>query len=238
MKYSIKVSEVKNGSENLRGLATVVLGDSFKLNNIAILNNSEKNQLYVAMPSYKTNQVDEQGKAVYKDIYNPTTAKFRSELYDNILNAFDELQNHQAKNSYKVEINSKDTTMPEFTVRVTPYEKEGTNIKGLASIHLADCLAVNNVTLREGKEGDLFVAMPSYKAKQVDEQGNAVYKDICNPVTQKFREKLYDAIASSYMDAKRESVIGKLNDNKDTVNRNQTDAPSREHNQPSRDEAR
>ncbi len=34
MKYSIKVNEVANGSENIRGIASVTLGDSFKLNNI------------------------------------------------------------------------------------------------------------------------------------------------------------------------------------------------------------
>lgn len=62
MKYSIKVSEVKNGSENLKGVATVVLGDSFKLGNIAIMNDSTKNQLFVSMPSYRTNQTNEQGK--------------------------------------------------------------------------------------------------------------------------------------------------------------------------------
>jgi len=40
MKYSIKVNEVraKDGS-NIKGFATVVFGDSFKITNIAILEN-------------------------------------------------------------------------------------------------------------------------------------------------------------------------------------------------------
>lgn len=133
MKYSIKVSEVKNGSENLKGVATVVLGDSFKLGNIAIMNDPAKNQLFVSMPSYRTNQTNEQGKTVYKDFFNPTTAEFRKELYDNILGAFNELQEHQAGNSYRMEVNKKDTSMPEFSVRATPFEKDNTNLKGLAS---------------------------------------------------------------------------------------------------------
>ena len=43
MKYSIKVNEVraKDGS-NIKGFATVVFGDSFKITNIAILENKEK----------------------------------------------------------------------------------------------------------------------------------------------------------------------------------------------------
>ena len=46
MKYSIKVNEVrsKEGS-NIKGFATVVFGDSFKITNIAIVENKDKGQL-------------------------------------------------------------------------------------------------------------------------------------------------------------------------------------------------
>ena len=46
MKYSIKVNEVraKEGS-NIKGFATVVFGDSFKITNIAILENKDKGGL-------------------------------------------------------------------------------------------------------------------------------------------------------------------------------------------------
>ena len=46
MKYSIKVNEVraKEGS-NIKGFATVVFGDSFKITNIAILENKDKGEL-------------------------------------------------------------------------------------------------------------------------------------------------------------------------------------------------
>lgn len=237
MKYSIKVSEVKNGSENLKGLATVVLGDSFKLSNISILKDPRNDQLYVAMPSYKTNQVDEQEKAVYKDIFNPTTAEFRKELYDNVLSAFKELQEHQAGNSYRVEINKKDTTMPEFDVRVTPFEKEDSNIKGLASVKLENCIVVNNISIKESKEGNLYVDMPSYKSKQVDEQGKAVYKDICNPVTAKFQTKLSKAVIKGYEAAKnaRDSVLGKLQGNKESINTKNAEAPEKDQHQHDRD---
>ena len=51
MKYSIKVNEVraKEGS-NIKGFATVVFGDSFKITNIAILENKDKGELFVSMP--------------------------------------------------------------------------------------------------------------------------------------------------------------------------------------------
>ena len=91
MKYSIKVNEVKQkeGKEsNIRGFATVVFGDSFKITNIAILENKNKEQLFVSMPRYRSNERDEDGGAIYKDVCNPVTAEFREELYGNILEAY------------------------------------------------------------------------------------------------------------------------------------------------------
>ena len=72
--------------------------------------------------------------------------------------------------------------MPEFSVTVTPYEREGSNIKGLARIYFENSFIVNNINIVQGKE-KIFVSMPSYKTKQVDEQGKPIYQDVCYPVT-------------------------------------------------------
>lgn len=64
----------------------------------------------------------------------------------------------------------KDVTPPEFSVTVTPYEREGSNIRGLARIYFEDSFIVNNVNILQDKE-KVFVAMPSYKTKQKDENG-------------------------------------------------------------------
>ena len=65
MKYSIKVNEVraKEGS-NIKGFATVVFGDSFKITNIAILENKDKGELFVSMPRYRSNERDESNGAI------------------------------------------------------------------------------------------------------------------------------------------------------------------------------
>ena len=219
MKYSIKVNEVRNGSENVRGIASVTLGDSFKLNNITIVNDPRTpGKVFVSMPSFKD------GQGEFKDIFNPTTKEFHDELYGNILDAFQELTENQAKNSYTVEYDKKDTAMPNFSVRVTPYTKEGSMIRGMASINF-NGLTVHNVTIHQGKE-NLFVSMPSYKTNQV-ENGKPVYKDICHPVTAKFREKLNGAILQAYdqaleagKEAGRESVTEKLGKNRAAVDKN------------------
>lgn len=204
MKYSIRVNEVKNKSGNnqessLRGFATVVFGDSFKITNIAILENREKNQLFVSMPRYKSNEIDGNGGTIYKDICNPITAEFREELYSNILEAFEQTKNQpegQKREGEQV------VEVPSFSVSVAPYEKEGSNIRGLARIYFEDSFIVNNVNILQGKE-KVFVAMPAYKTKQVDENGKAVYQDVCYPVTKEFREKLYDEIIRTYEQEKK-----------------------------------
>jgi DNA-binding cell septation regulator SpoVG len=198
MKYSINVTEAKNQEGNVKGFATLVFGDSFKITNIAILENKEKNSLFVSMPRYKSSERDENGGVVYKDVCNPITAEFRKELYDNILDAFEQAKAADGQ-EYKTE--KVVAEMPEFSVTVTPFKREGSNIRGLARVYFDDSFIVNNVSILQGKE-KLFVAMPSYKTKQVDEQGKAVYQDVCYPVTKEFREKLYSEIVSQYQQAK------------------------------------
>ena len=49
-----------------------------------------------------------------------------------------------------------------------------------------------------------FASMPSYKTKQVDEQGKPIYQDVRYPVTKDFR-KTYNEIISEYEKAKDKS---------------------------------
>ena len=204
MKYSIKVNEVKQkeGKEsNIRGFATVVFGDSFKITNIAIFKNKNKEQLFVSMPRYRSNERDENGGTIYKDVCNPVTAEFREELYGNILEAYNQEitkgKGQDAPEKSAIE-------MPEFSVSVTPFEKEGSSIRGLVRIYFDDSFIVNNVSILQGKD-KLFIAMPAYKTKQVDEQGKAIYQDVVYPVTKEFREKLYGNIIEEYNKAKTQT---------------------------------
>ncbi len=197
MKYTIKINEVKKQDSNVKGFATVVFGDSFKITNIAVVQNKENGKLFVSMPRYKSNEKDENGATVFKDVCNPITSDFREELYGSILAEFERVKNQgQSDRGYAKEIEP-----PQFSVTVTPYEREGSNIRGLARIYFEDCFIVNNVNILQGKE-KVFVSMPSYRTKQKDENGKDVYQDICYPVTKDFRAKLYGEIEKAYEEAK------------------------------------
>lgn len=224
MKYAIKVNEVKNHDGNIRGFATVTFGDSFKITNIAILENREKGELFVSMPRYKSNDRDENGETVYKDVCNPITKEFREELYGNILEAFDRIK----ENPKETMIADKDDKeMPEFSVAVTPFEREGSSIRALARVFINDSFIVSNVSVLQGKN-DVFVAMPSYKTKQVDENGKAIYQDLCYPVTKEFREKLYGTILDTYKKEKEKSQTELANRMKDQEQGKAESAPVQE----------
>ena len=87
--------------------------------------------------------------------------------------------------------------------RAKEYENGVNGLKGSVTVCFDGCFAVHNINIVERKDdGKLFVSMPSYKTKQVDENGKDIYKDICFPVKKEFRERLFDAILTSFKERK------------------------------------
>ena len=199
MKYSIKLNAVNNPDKNVKAFATVTFGDSFKITNIAVMKSQEA-EPFVSMPSFKSKERTEHNQPVYKDVCNPITSEFRKELYDDILSLYAEMEQ-----SGKTEVSrdAENAQEPEFRVAVTPFERENSNIRGLARIYLEDCFVVSNVSIIQGKEKE-FVAMPSYMVKQ--NGGKSQYQDVCFPVTKEFREKLYDALMDCYQQERNKAM--------------------------------
>ena len=196
MKYTIKVNGV-NRKSNIKAMASVVFGDSFKVENIAVVERKD-GELFVAMPQFRSNSKDQYGHDVYKSVCNPITKEFRQELVDNILATYASEQKERT-------IDTKDGNDLQFKASVVPYERHSGNVRGIGRIYFNDNFVINNVSVLQGKE-NLFVAMPSYKTKQKDEQGKAIYQDVCYPVTKEFREVLYGEVIDSYNAAKDKSV--------------------------------
>ena len=197
MNYTIRASVFNKSKENdssVKGFATVVFGNSFKITNIAIVENKTTGDLFVSMPRYRSSEKDKNGNQLYKDVCNPVTKEFREELYTNILNTF---KKAQEEDKAMMTVDASDKEAPKFTVSVTPFERDDSSIRGLARIYINDSFIVSNINLIQGANG-LFVTMPSYKTKQIDENGKSIYQDICYPVTKDFRERLYGAIIEEY----------------------------------------
>ena len=77
------------------------------------------------------------------------------------------------------------------SVSVRKIEKEGSRMKGIASIVLDDSFAVHDIRIIQGDKG-LFIAMPSRKT------ATGGYRDIAHPINPDVRKLLEDAIIEEY----------------------------------------
>ena len=201
MDYSIQLNAVGKSDKNVKAFASVTFGNCFKVTNIAVVGNKE-GVPFVAMPSFKSKERTEDNKPVYKDVCNPITAEFRKALYDDILALYGEMEQSARTEVSKNAVNPKE---PEFRVAVTPFEREGSNIRGLVRIYFNDSFVVNNASVIKGK-GNEFVSMPSYLANRNGKNGKGQYQDICFPVTKEFRQKLYDVVLECYQQEKEKTM--------------------------------
>ena len=63
------------------------------------------------------------------------------------------------------------------SVNVRKIEKEGSRMKGIASVLIDDMFAIHDIRIIEGDNG-LFIAMPSRKtAHPVNSEGRAMFQD-------------------------------------------------------------
>ena len=80
------------------------------------------------------------------------------------------------------------------SVTVRKIEKEGSRMKGIASVLLDDSFAVHDIRIIEGEKG-LFIAMPSKKTP------NGGYRDIAHPINPEVRSMFEEAILKAYEEA-------------------------------------
>ena len=80
------------------------------------------------------------------------------------------------------------------TVNVRKIEKEGSRMKGIASVLLDDSFAVHDIRIIEGEKG-LFIAMPSKKTP------TGGYRDIAHPINPEVRAMFEETILKAYDEA-------------------------------------
>ena len=87
MDIKVTVTPMQNQEGSLKANASIILNDVFKVIGIRI-GISQKGNVFVSMPDYKTGRLDDSGKDVYQDIAYPITRQFRQELYDAVVREF------------------------------------------------------------------------------------------------------------------------------------------------------
>ena len=86
------------------------------------------------------------------------------------------------------------------SVNVRKIEKEGSRMKGIASVLLDDSFAVHDIRIIEGDNG-LFIAMPSRKT------ATGGYRDIAHPINPEVRAMFEEAIIDAYNKAEDEVAV-------------------------------
>ena len=84
------------------------------------------------------------------------------------------------------------------SVNVRKIEKEGSRMKGIASVLIDDSFAVHDIRIIEGDNG-LFIAMPSRKTAV------GGYRDIAHPINPEVRAMCEEAIFEAYKNAEEEA---------------------------------
>ncbi len=76
-------------------------------------------------------------------------------------------------------------------VKVHKVDREGSRMKGYATVTIDDCFVVRNIRIIEGAD-KLFIAMPSRKV------GDDKYEDIAHPINAETRAMFEDKILAEY----------------------------------------
>ena len=87
MDIKVTVTPMQNQEGCLKANASILFNNVFKVTGIRI-GISQKGNVFVSMPDYKTGKLDDTGKDIYQDIAYPVTRQFRKELYDEVVKEF------------------------------------------------------------------------------------------------------------------------------------------------------
>ena len=87
MDIKVTVTPMQNQEGCLKANASILFNNVFKVTGIRI-GISQKGNIFVSMPDYKTGKLDDTGKDIYQDIAYPVTRQFRQELYDEVVKEF------------------------------------------------------------------------------------------------------------------------------------------------------
>lgn len=187
MNIYVNTTKLENSDNNVKGLVNLNFGNEFTAKNITIVEG--KNGLFVSYPSYKTNEMDKDGNPVYKDIMHPVKG-FGEKMSEAILTAFASEDGRS-----KIELADESATV---SVRMSPINQDkDVATKGIGTIYVNDAFAVNNVTLLNGRNG-MFVSMPAYKSKEVDENNNPVYKNLAYATSDGLKAAINKRAVESY----------------------------------------
>lgn len=188
--YEVKVSKLENDSRTI-GMASLVINGNMKFNGIRLIKNDSDRGFFVTMPSYKTKDGE------YKSIFNPISPEMAASLADATSESL------QTGKAVSFETGSEKAETVFVTKSIVGSQKANVRV-----VFNKDFVC-DSIAVRENKDGNLFVAMPSYKGK------DGTYKEFCHPITADFRKQINDEIFLKFDYAMGMKDMQKDQNNKD-----------------------
>ena len=209
MKLEARVTHFEVPSQqHVVGIGTVKLNDTITLNNVRVIQ-GEKGT-FVAMPSYKTNKLDDQGNPVYANHYNPITAEMKQMFDEAVEMAYGSENGKEQLERELSAVQGKQTAIELSKYGVNLTTDKDSNIKGYASVVVDNQFALNGIKIIKGSKG-MFVALPSYATKNIDEFGKPVYENhytLSNEAFAQMKKVVLDGYKQALEAAKEQSKSG------------------------------
>lgn len=184
----------------VKAMATLMIAGQFVITGIRLME-SDQQGYYIKMPSYRSQEYDDFGRAIYKD-----HAVLNKELYaavkDDVVHKYEAVMQGYETDAVK----AGDLAFPVPDVFVTKLEMiEAGNLCAEASICIGGRAYINGVRILSGKNNNLFVGMPSTKIQKEGGAGTE-YKEVCFPVTKDMRTAVNTAVLSDYLARKDQKI--------------------------------
>ena len=190
-----KLPEAKG---NVKGIASLTIGKDIVVRSIVIREGVNGN-LFVCMPSLKTGRKGKDGKPEYKEICNPITKELREKMNEAILE------------SYRIEkpVIFQDGREGYLSISANAYDEPFGQKVGDAKLYINDSFVVSGISVFAGKQGGFYTAMPGYKTTRVDENGKAIYQELCS-INKGFLKELNKSIIDQYQKKKEERLLARI----------------------------
>lgn len=198
-KHSPEISKITctclEDKGNLKAIADVAFNDSFVVKGVKVMEGSDG--VFVSMPNYK---VSRDGNDEFRDVCNPVTKDFYEQFTNKVLESYEAAKSGENTRTFEVSSN-----LPRYNISVHKMKDSDSNVLAYADLSIGGSFVVKGIKIMDGSNG-AFVSMPNYKTNKLDENGGAIYQDVCFPITKEAREKIFSNIISAYDGSKKPQI--------------------------------
>lgn len=206
--YEVRATKLENENSNVIGLASMVVDSKFAFNSIRIIKSDNVERgFFVSMPSYKKKD------GTYVDLFHPVTSDMTNALCSAI----------QKSLELGGEVVTIGAEPSQITTRVSSVNYDSQ--VGKVTLYAGD-MVCDSIALRKSAEDKLFISYPSYPTKKVDENGNTIRSNYCNPISADFRTQLNESIINQYTANQNKKYAISVDSRKVTTYSAEIDLPS------------